>query len=1018
MSTERVCTADRFRLGETLYGELPEAILLLDRQGHVLSWNAGAEGLFGYSEQECLQRPLSALIDLSETPALSQQLEAVFHSQITVCYRAKHRRKCGKRIQVDARLIPFRTEKGDVVGAIHVSRDITEQLTSDLLSAEAQDRARIGVWSYDLESHCLWWSDQTYRIHEVDPGTPLSLDFAISFYQPSDRRILQERFRQAVESHVPYDVQLRFKTKSGRSTWVRTLGSPQIADGKVTRLMGTFQDVTQLHEAEEALRESEVLFQSLADSVPSLIWMSNPLGRGVYFNRRWPEFTGRAFSGSLGCDWKEVVHPEDFEAASKLFKTSLQRQIPYERVFRLRDKKGDYRWILERGVPRYNRDAEFAGYLATGTDITNERELRDELALSERRLKSIMDSAPVGLFLADPDGNLSYANREFEVITGSDSTLCREKGWTRLLHPADRERFRVVWRDFTQNEAPFDVEYRFLTRALGDRWVKVTAVRLAENCGNSRFLGVMQDITELKTTERHLEEKRSYLSGIVSANPDLILLMSLDGVYIDCFIDPGNDLLEDRDHILGKNVRETLPPHLSTQLLEAVKESIQTGNIVTIEYELTVRGDLRYYESRISRVSDDKAILIIRNIKDRRQAETELVSAKEEAQKASAAKSSFLARMSHEIRTPLNGIVGMSSLLLDTPLSQEQVEFTQTIRHCSEALLTLVNDILDLSKIEAGKLDLEPHPFELLTLIRSAQDMVSGVAMEKKLKIVEQIEPQLPVWVVADSAKIRQILVNLLSNAVKFTAAGEVRLTVKGVRNPDTSWKLSFVVQDTGIGIPAERHAALFMPFQQGDNSINRRFGGTGLGLAITKSLVEKMGGTVWLESHPDKGTWVFFDILVHEKQGLALSSEPQGLIPCLGNDYPLRILVAEDNPINQKFALRLLSKLGYRADLVSDGSEAVEATLRRQYDLIFMDIQMPETDGLVATHQIRTRVPLERQPRIIAMTAAAIKGDRERALAAGMNDYLCKPVKIDELVRVLKETPPVPCTRGIQAAQ
>jgi CheY-like chemotaxis protein/anti-sigma regulatory factor (Ser/Thr protein kinase) len=273
--------------------------------------------------------------------------------------------------------------------------------------------------------------------------------------------------------------------------------------------------------------------------------------------------------------------------------------------------------------------------------------------------------------------------------------------------------------------------------------------------------------------------------------------------------------------------------------------------------------------------------------------------------------------------------------------------------------------------------------------------------------------------VIADSAKIRQILVNLLSNAVKFTAQGHVQLEMQGEKQKDGRWKLSFVVRDTGIGIPRDRHSSLFSPFQQGDNSINRRFGGTGLGLAITKSLVEKMGGTIGLDSLEGKGTHVFFHILVQEKTGLALASEPQSLIPNLGADHPLRILVAEDNPINQKFALRLLSKLGYRADLVSDGGEAVEATLRRPYDLVFMDIQMPDIDGLVATYQIRSRLPAERQPRIIAMTAAAIKGDRERALSAGMDDYLYKPVKIEELVRVLKETRGlVPPRDGLSAPQ
>jgi PAS domain S-box-containing protein len=885
-------SVDKVRLWETLVHDHPDAVVMLDAMANVVSWNRGAEAVFGFKSEEVLGKGLVESIFPPGETELPSHFQTVFRDGLPTDYQTVRRRRDGKPVFVSIRLIPLRDDDGKIAGALKIAKDVT--------------------------------------------------------------------LRQ---------------------------------------------------EAEAALRESEVLFHSLSDNVPALIWMSDPVGRGVYFNRPWLEFTGQTPTSDI--DWRKNIHPQDLPESEASFTEALAKRQPYERTFRLLGKDGEYRWFLERGVPRHTQNGAFAGFISTGTDITEERKLTQKLAYSEHRLRGIMECAPIGLFLADEEGSLTYANRQFEVITGVHCEAFHEKRWTQLLGEEDRERFVESWKLFTREGATFDVEYKF-KRTISERWVRVTAVNLTDACGATRHLGVMQDITELKTTESRLAENGAYLSGIVSANPDLILLMNYDGKYLDCFNDPGNDLLRDRDQILGHNVRELLNPTMADQLISELRRTINTGEIGAIEYELPVRGELRFYEARISRIAADKAILIIRNIKERKQAEIEWVKAKEEAQMASAAKSSFLARMSHEIRTPLNGIVGMTGLLLDTELCAEQLDSVQTIRHCSEALLALVNDILDLSKIEAGKLDLEPHPFELVPLIRSALDMVNGSAIEKNLTIEESIDSKIPSWVVGDSAKLRQILVNLLVNAVKFTEKGRVRLTVVANRLSDCQCKLTVTVQDTGIGIAADRQALLFSPFQQGDSSINRRFGGTGLGLAITKSLVEKMGGTISLRSSPNLGTWVTFDILVQEKADLARPAKPALLIPDLGVQFPLRILVAEDNPINQKFALRLLSKLGYRADLVGDGSEAVEAVLRRTYDLIFMDVQMPETDGILATRQIRMRLPHDRQPRIIAMTAAAIKGDREKALDAGMDDYLCKPVKIEELVRVLRETRPQPRNAAI----
>ncbi|MFO1161070.1 MAG: PAS domain S-box protein [Reyranellaceae bacterium] len=654
-------------------------------------------------------------------------------------------------------------------------------------------------------------------------------------------------------------------------------------------------------------------------------------------------------------------------------------------------------------------------FVAVLNDISAPPAAPSPLSSATELLRSAIEALPDGFVLFDADDRIALCNERYRemypesadlIAIGTSYEYGLREGARRGQYPdaLGRERDWIAERLRQHREPRGSIEQR----TANGRWVRILERKLP----GGETVGLRVDITELKQREAALRHSEERSRATMDATPDCIFFVDAQGHAVDV-----NRAIETvfgyrRLDILGRSpIDMVIAERFRPALRDGLRRFVETGEMPDGSARHDMRGlraDGSEFDCEVTITaapSNDRGLIVayVRDISERKRRERELRMAKEAAEVADRAKSGFIARMSHEIRTPMNAIIGLASLLVETPLDPNQKQHVLMIERSSNHLLAIVNDILDFSRLEAGRFELESGPFDLGDLVEGAGAVARGRPGAARLRIATVLADRVPSRLRGDARRINQVLLNLLGNAVKFTDSGTVTLSCTVLARHHRSVRLRFAVEDTGIGILPEARPLLFRPFEQGGVPAGRQIEGTGLGLAICRQLIELMEGRIGVDSQPGKGSTFWFEL---DLDVVADAPETLGTNAGAGvGQRSLTILVAEDMPANQLVVRALLERMGHRVQIASDGGAAVEATRSRHFDLVLMDVHMPIMDGYQATRAIRALGGPAAAVPVIAVSAFTEPGEHERVRAAGMTGHLRRPITAAELASVIECT-------------
>ena len=773
-------------------------------------------------------------------------------------------------------------------------------------------------------------------------------------------------------------------------------------DGLLSRAWGTQKDIT-----DQVLSRKKLELAVQAGALGIFHW------NFLTGEASWSEETYRIFGferdrprASIDL-FLNAIHPDDRDRVSRSVRDAIDRVDEFTTEFRSVHSNGEIRWVLESGRVFLGAGDKPTHMLGTVQDITERKKIEEKASEGEARFRLVMDSIPHFVWTARPDGSANYFNQWWYEYTGRTFEETKDWRWTSLMHPEDREVAVTRLSESVKAGVAAEHQHRFKRNSDGSwRWHLVRTVPLRNELGEiTTWVGTATDIHDQK-----MAEENSRL--IIETIPQGIWRTNPDG-SADYFSTRFTEIVDtDTSKFLGWGWTQPIHPDDQPRLLTEWQRCRDAGIPVDVEFRLlNRRGRYVWFRSQGRPFFNEKGEIIKyygtwTNVDIQKKASQELLAAKEAAEKANDLKSAFLANMSHEIRTPLGAMIGFADLLRDPAINEtEKANYLEILRRNGEQLGHLINDILDLSKIETGHLSLEYTPINPLQVANEVVSLLSVLAKERSIEIRVSQDPTLPKEIVTDPVRLRQVLTNIVGNALKFTKSGTIDLKLAGRVLHDGKKQALFEVTDTGIGIPEASVESLFKAFTQADNSITRKYGGTGLGLALSRSLARAMGGDLVLVKTRENHGSTFLITINSEDDRLSMSSARIAAEMKVDSMAPpkekqldgLKILLVEDAKDNQQLIHRYLSRQGAEVEIVENGLEGLQAALRGDYHLVLMDIQMPVMDGYTATSELRSR---GYDKPIIALTAHAMSDVRQRCMDVGYTDHLPKPINSKELVQ------------------